>query len=136
MTSLLRRFVAGGSAALVPVGAVCAMFVHAHLDDHDTFHHRGPQVHSHFSEHPTASTHHDGSTTTIENDDTEEPVDLQVFVAVSSYAQVVPAPPIAPYALVTRSTPAPRPMRQVTHGKDPPPSLANLGPRPPPTASF
>lgn len=131
MTGVFRRLVAAGSAALVPVGAMCALFVHAHLDDHDTPHHRGRQIHAHFSEHQTARIHHVGDRTSLDHDDIDNGADVQVFLAVSSDAQIVPALPATPFAVPTAGTRSPRPMRQVTHGHDPP-LLLRLAPRPPP----
>jgi hypothetical protein len=49
-------------ALAVPVAAVCALFAHAHPDDHDTGHHHGRAIHSHLAghAHPARHVHHDG----------------------------------------------------------------------------
>ena len=133
MSAVVRKTIAGGTAAFVPVGALCALFVHVHLDDHATPHHQGHAIHAHFSEHDATPVHHDGNGPTIDHDDAEQTLTLQVFVAVSPDGQIAPALPAAPLVAVPSWTPAPRLMRQVTHGHDPP-LLDHLAPRPPPAS--
>ncbi len=133
MSEVRHKAIASGTAALLPVGALCALFVHVHLDDHDTPHHHGHAIHAHFSEHNAAPVHHDGSRQAIDHDDSEQTLTVQVFVAVSPDVQIAPALPTAPFSVSALRAPAPRPMRQVTHGHDPP-LLARLAPRPPPAS--
>ena len=133
MDAVFRTVIAGGTTALLPVGALCALFVHVHPDDHDTPHHLGHAIQAHFSEHEASPVTHGGHTPIIDHDESEQTLTLQVFVAVPQDAVSAPALPASSFVALPSWTPAPRSMRQVTHGHDPP-LLAPLSPRPPPAS--
>lgn len=131
MSEVARKAIASGTAALVPVGALCALFVHAHLDDHATGHHYGHEIHAHAVEHSAPPARYGTGPVLDHDDDAERAVAMQVFVAVSPAVPLATALPAAPFVVLALWTPAPRPMPQVTHGHDPP-LLGRLAPRPPP----
>jgi hypothetical protein len=139
MSAVLRKALAAATAAFLPVGSLCALFLHAHVDDHDTPHHQGHAIHAHFSEHPIAAPSAPAhaprgrsADPAIDHDESERTLTLQVFVAVSPDGHFAPALPVVSFAIAVAQEPAPRPMRQVSHGHDPP-LLLPLAPRPPPT---
>ena len=117
----------------MPIGAFCALFVHAHLDDHDSPHHQGHAIHAHFQNHDATPVHHDDGLG-IEQDESERTLSLPVFVAVSPDVHIAPALPVALFTIVASPEPAPREMRRVTHGHDPP-LFTRLAARPPPATS-
>jgi hypothetical protein len=115
-----------GLALAVQGGAVCAPFLHAHVDaDHDD--HHSTSVHAHFSSHAPAQ--HEG--VSVEDADRDHAIYLQVFVAVEASVFQSPAIPRVVFAPVPVIERAPRTFVLVTHGHDPP--LVNaLHSRPPP----
>jgi hypothetical protein len=127
-SQVIRRILAFGLALAVQGGAVCAPFLHAHMDaDHDD--HHSTSVHAHFSSHAPAHVQHEG--VSVEDADRDHAIYLQVFVAVEASAFQSPAIPRAVFAPVPVIERAPRTFVIVTHGHDPP--LANaLDSRPPP----
>ena len=122
-----------GLAVAVQGGAVCAPFLHAHVDaDHDD--HHSTSVHAHFSSHAPAHVQHphfsEGGVS-VEDADRDHAIYLQVFVAVEASVFQSPALPRAVFAAVPVIERAPRTFVLVTHGHDPP--LVNaLDSRPPP----
>jgi hypothetical protein len=117
-----------GLALAVQGGAVCAPFLHAHLDgDHDD--HHTTSVHAHVSSHAPASLDREG--VAIEEADRDQAIYLQVFVAVEASVFQAPPMPRAVFALVPVIARAPRPLVLVAHGHDPPLAAA-LDSRPPP----
>jgi hypothetical protein len=127
-TDVIRRMLAFGLALAVQGGAVCAPFLHAHVDaDHDD--HHSTSVHAHLSSHAPAHVQHEG--VSVEDADRDHAIYLQVFVAVEASVFQSPAIPrvvFAPGAVIERE---PRTFVIVTHGHDPP--LVNaLHSRPPP----
>src|SRR5687768_11220601 len=52
---VLHRLTAAALSVAIPVAALCALLVHAHLDDHHADHDDAPVVHSHFSGHVDAA---------------------------------------------------------------------------------
>ena len=126
---MIRRLIAFGLALAVQGGAVCAPFLHAHIDaDHDD--HHATSVHAHFSSHAPVHVQHNGAS--VEDADRDEAIYLQVFVAVEVTPFQAPALPRAVFAAVPIAERAPRTFVIVTHGHDPP--LVNaLDSRPPPT---
>ncbi len=125
---MIRRLLALGLVLAVPVGAVCAPFLHAHLDtDHDD--HHAISVHAHFSSHAPARVTHDG--VSVEETDRDHAIYLQVFVAVEAAVFQTPALPRAVFAPVPLIERAPRTFVLVTHGHDPP-LVHALDSRPPP----
>ena len=125
---MIRRLVALGLALAVEGGAVCAPFLHAHVDaDHDD--HHSTSVHAHFSSHAPAHVQHEGIS--IEDADRDHAIYLQVFVAVEASPFQSPAVPRATFALTPVVARAPRTFVIVTHGHDPP-LVAALDSRPPP----
>ena len=125
---VIRRLLAFGLALAVQGGAVCAPFLHAHIDaDHDD--HQSTSVHSHFSSHAPAHVEHEG--VSVEETDRDHAIYLQVFVAVEGSVFQAPALPRAVFAPVPVIEHAPRTFVLVTHGHDPP-LLDALHSRPPP----
>jgi hypothetical protein len=125
---VIRRVLALGLVLAVPVGAVCAPFLHAHLDaDRDD--HHSTSVHAHFSPHAPAHVSHDG--VSLEETDRDHAIYLQVFVAVEASVLQPPSLPRAVFAPVPLIERAPRTFVIVTHGHDPP-LVHALDSRPPP----
>ena len=117
-----------GLALAVQGGAVCALFLHEHIDaDHDD--HHSISVHAHFSSHTRTHVEHEG--VSVEAADRDDAIYLQVFVAVEASIFQTPALPRAVFAAVPVIDRAPRTFVVVSHGHDPP--LVNaLDSRPPP----
>lgn len=125
---MIRRVLALGLALAVQSGAVCAPFLHAHVDaDHDD--HHSTSVHAHLSSHAPAPVEHDG--VSVEDADRDHAIYLQVFVAVETSQFQTPVLPRATFTLAPLVTGAPRIFAIVTHGHDPP-LVAALDSRPPP----
>ena len=125
---VIRRALAFGLAIAVQSGAVCAPFLHAHVDaDHED--HHSTSVHAHFSSHAPAHAQREG--VSIEDADRDHAIYLQVFVAVETAVFQSPALPRAVFAPVPAIERAPRTFVIVTHGHDPPLEAA-LASRPPP----
>lgn len=130
---VIRRMLALGLALAVQGGAVCAPFLHAHVDaDHDD--HHATSVHAHFSSHAPAHVEHprfsEGGVS-IEASDRDHAIYLQVFVAVQAPVFQSPALPRAVCAPVPVIERAPRTFVVVSHGHDPP-LVHALDSRPPP----
>jgi hypothetical protein len=127
-SQVIRRVLAFSLALAVQGGAVCAPFLHAHVDaGHDDRH--STSVHAHFSSHAPAHARHQGMS--IENAERDHAIYLQVFVAVAASVFQSPAIPRAVFAPVPVIERAPRPFVLVTHGHDPP-LIDALESRPPP----
>lgn len=125
---MIRRLLALGLALAVPAGAVCAPFLHAHVDaDHDD--HHSTSVHAHFSSHAPAHVRHEG--VSVEDADRDHAIYLQVFVAVEASVFQSPALPRAVFVPVPLIEHTPRTFILVTHGHDPP-LVHALDSRPPP----
>jgi hypothetical protein len=125
---VIRRVLALGLALAVQGGAVCAPFLHAHVDaDHDD--HHSTSVHAHFSSHAPAHVEHEG--VSVEEADRDHAIYLQVFVAVEASPFQSPDIPRATFALTPVVELAPRTFVIVTHGHDPP-LVSALDSRPPP----
>jgi len=125
---MIRRCLALGMALAVQGGAMCAPFLHAHVDaDHDD--HHSTSVHAHLSSHAPAREAHDG--VSVEDADRDHAIYLQVFVAVETSQFQTPILPRATFVLMPPVTRAPRMFAIVTHGHDPP-LVAALDSRPPP----
>jgi hypothetical protein len=117
-----------GLALAVQGGAVCAPFLHAHVDaDHDD--HHSTSVHAHFSSHASAHVQHEG--VSVEDADRDHAIYLQVFVAVEASIFQSPALPRTVFAAVPVIERTPRTFVLVSHGHDPPLEDA-LESRPPP----
>jgi hypothetical protein len=118
---VIRRLLAFGLALAVEGGAVCAPFLHAHVDaDHDD---HSSTVHAHFSSHAPAHVQHghfsEGGVS-VEESDRDHAIYLQVFVAVEASVFQSPALPRAVFASVPMVGRAPRMFALVTHGHGPP----------------
>jgi hypothetical protein len=125
---VIRRMLALGLALAVQGGAVCASFLHAHVDaDHDD--HHSTSVHAHLSSHAPAHVQHEG--VSVEESDRDDAIYLQVFVAVEASVFQSPALPRAVFAAVPVIEHTPRTFVLVTHGHDPP-LVHALDSRPPP----
>ncbi len=139
--SVIRTLTAVGLSVTIPLGALSAPLVHAHLDELDTDHHRAHEIHAHVAGHsslPTAlpttlptvlPTTTDGLR--LDDHDAERAVSLQLFVAVAQASFDVPAAVVASSQL---GTPAEAPARhslRIVHGHDPP-FVGSLASRAPP----
>ena len=133
MTAVIRTLTSVGLSVAIPLGALCAPLVHAHVDDHDGDHHRAHEIHAHVSDHVTSDrpTHPAAAASRVDEDETGRAVYLQLFVAVAYASFDVPAAAATSWDL---AAPAESPARQslrVVHGHDPP-FLRSLASRAPP----
>ena len=137
MNSVIRTLTAVGLSVTIPLGALSAPLVHAHLDELDTDHHRAHEIHAHVTGHsslPTALPTALPATTAgphLDDHDAERAVSLQLFVAVAQTSFDVPAAVVASSQL---GTPAEAPARhslRIVHGHDPP-FVGSLTSRAPP----
>lgn len=158
---MFRAMVASGLVAALQVAAVQGLFLHAHVDDHDTAHHRGRAIHAHVSEHthevgplrgPAASApsalrraspepwrRREGQplqrgTKAIGDIDAERIVALQVFVAVEADGFDTVGVPEYGFTLDRPLPQAERRPPIVVHTHDPPFSLSLPARAPPATA--
>jgi hypothetical protein len=118
-------------AVVVPVGAVCAPFLHAHVDED---HHHATSVHAHVTSHVSShgSTHDAHETPELEADGGHDrAIYLELFVAVQTTPLATPDLPVASFTLTASSERSPRTPVLVSHGHDPPFDDA-LDSRPPP----
>jgi hypothetical protein len=125
---VIRRVLTFGLAVAVQAGAVCAPFLHAHVDE-DADHHQPAAVHAHLSGHAPSHAAHCGIA--LDEPDHDRAIYLQAFVAVQPAPFEVPA---AAPALFDLTTPPEQPAHvtvEVTHGHDPP-LVSALDSRPPP----
>lgn len=130
--SVIRTLTAVGLSVAIPLGALSAPFVHAHLDELDTDHHRAHEIHAHFSGHSSLPTFPDGAI--LDDHEAERAVYLQVFVAVAQASFDVPAAVVTTWQL---GTPAEAPARhslRIVHGHDPP-FVGSVASRAPPRLS-
>jgi len=126
---VIRRLVAAGLSVAIPVAALCAPFVHAHPDDHDTDHHRARSIHAHFSSHDSESVSNVGAR--IGDDDHDRAVFLQVFVAVAAPSFDVSFTIASVFELVAPPEVPAHVWVDAVYGHDPP-TVASLVPRAPP----
>jgi hypothetical protein len=151
MPLVVRRLLAVGLSVAVPMGALCAPLVHAHLDDHHGGHHDANRVHAHLAGHPPAPEapagprrsasaeagvdHHvvsAGHELAVEPDaDPEDVTRVQVFLAVHAAAPTSPALPQARYSLPAPLESVMRRPPVAGHSHDPP-AASSTGPRAPP----
>ena len=77
---------AGTLVVAVQVAALLAPFVHAHPDDHDTDHHAAHAIHAHFSGHgqPSRLAHRGASS--VDDNDHDRAVFLQIFLGEAAAA--------------------------------------------------
>jgi len=123
-----RKLLAGVLALSVPLGAMCAPFLHAHIDeDHDD--HHSTSVHAHFAGHTQKHATHDQAS--VDETDHDRAIYLQAFVAVGATAFEIPAVAVGTFRLTAPTERAPRVSVLVAHGHDPPLAAA-LDSRPPP----
>lgn len=126
---MTRALIAAGLSVAIPVAAVCAPLVHAHLDAHATDHHGARVVHAHFSAHDVSFVPFDQPR--LGTHDEERTIALQVFVAVAVPSFDVPVASTTSVPLVAPlEASAHRPV-DVVHGHDPP-SEGTLSSRAPP----
>ena len=113
----------------IPLGALSAPLVHAHLDELDTDHHRAHEIHAHFAGHSSLPTFPGGAR--LDDHEAERAVYLQVFVAVAQASFDVPAAVVTTWQLDTPAeAPACHSLR-IVHGHDPP-FVGSLASRAPP----
>jgi hypothetical protein len=111
----------------VAVGSATAPMLHAH-DDHDSDHHAGGAIHSHFSGHHPAV--HEKSDGPVVEPAGEPAVYLKLFVGAEPLAASAIAAPHT-FTLHQPAEAAPHRPVVVTHGHDPP-RLDSSPPRGPP----
>lgn len=128
---MLRKLIAVGLSVAVQAAALGAPLVHAHLGGHESDHHHGRQaVHAHLFGHP--STHqHPAARRSLDDNDAERTVYLQLFVAVGVASFELPPAVVSSFDLSVPVTAAPRAQLHVVHGHDPP-SGKSLSSRAPP----
>lgn len=132
MQLVVRRLLAVCLSVAVPIGALCAPLVHAHLDDHHGDHHDANRVHAHLGGHDVDRHVSPGHELAIEPDaDPEHVTRLQVFVAVHAAAPASPALPQTRYTLPAPLESVMRRPPAVVHSHDPP-ATSSAGPRAPP----
>ena len=127
-TCIVRKVVALALSVAIQAAGLSAPFVHAHPDDHDTDHHAGRAVHTHWASHGHA--HHAADTPAFESVDEDRAVFLNAFVAVTVLAM---ASPVVVSVAVELSVPPERAAHRVIEiepGHDPPArrSLASRAP--------
>lgn len=132
MTEVIRTLTAVGLSVAIPLGALCAPLVHAHLDDHHDGHHAANRVHAHPGGHKVDHPFSSERGLAIGADaDPEHIIRLQVFVAVHAAAPSSAALSQARYSLpAPLESVMPRPPA-VVHSHDPP-GASSAGPRAPP----
>ena len=116
--SVIRTLTAVGLSVAIPLGALSAPFVHAHLDELDTDHHRAHEIHAHVTGHSSLPMSTDGPR--LDDHEAARVVSLQLFVAVAQASFDVPAAVVTTWQL---GTPAEAPARhslRIVHGHDPP----------------
>lgn len=131
---MFRAMVSSGLVAALQVAAVQGLFLHAHVDDHDTAHHRGRAIHAHVSEHTHEVAPLQRGTRTIGDADAEHIVTLQVFVAVEADGFDAVGVPEYGFTLDPPLPPAERRPPIVVHTHDPP-FRSSLPARAPPPAA-
>ena len=133
MTKVIRTLTAVGLSVAIPLGALCAPLVHAHVDARETDHHRAHEIHAHVSDHAARSTAPDGSTVQHE-DETGRAVYLQLFVSVAHAGFDIPAAVVMSWKHLGAAAESPAHQSlHVVHGHDPP-FLRSLSSRAPPPA--
>jgi hypothetical protein len=114
----VRKTVALALSVAIQVAAISAPLLHAHSDEHDTDHHRGRSIHSHWSAHPLV--HHESDRSVITETDDDQEIALNTFVAESACSLHVPADVDA---IVSVPVPVERPAHraaETVRGHDPP----------------
>lgn len=132
----MRRLFAVTLCVAVPIGALCAPLVHAHLDDHHDGHHAGHhdanRVHAHLDGHEVDRHVSSEEALAVEpGADPEHVTRLQVFVAVHAAAPIAPALPQARYTLPAPLESIMRRPPAVVHSHGPP-GASSTGSRAPP----
>jgi hypothetical protein len=126
MPRILHRQIGWLVALAVPMGAFCAPFLHAHLDEED--HHRAA-VHTHFSGHERE--HHDLGGVSLQEPEHDRAIYLQAYMAVQTAIFDIPVAPPPEFDTTAPRERTAHPTVEVTHGHDPP-LLPALDSRPPP----
>lgn len=132
MTVVIRTLTAVGLSVAIPLGALCAPLVHAHVDDQHADHHAANRVHAHLGGHDVD--HHvslAGELAIEPDQDPEHITRLQVFVAVYAAAPSFLALPRARYTLPAPLESVMRRPPSVVHSHGPP-SASSAGSRAPP----
>jgi hypothetical protein len=128
---VIRRLIASGLCVVFQAGAFSAPFVHAHLDDHETDHHRAGTIHAHFAPHHSSSAPSSGSGATLHAERHDRALFLQAFVAVATPPVDSPAPPAVVFALLVPAESPAHPWAITVSGRSPPVETS-LAPRAPP----
>jgi hypothetical protein len=126
---IVRKMVALALSLAIQVAALHAPLVHAHPDDHDTDHHHGRAIHSHWSAHPLLR--HDPDRPTITEIDDDHAIALNAFVAASSSSVYVPADVAGTFTVAVPDERRAHRIAETVRSHDPPASQS-LSPRAPP----
>jgi hypothetical protein len=128
---VLRKLIAIGLSAAVQAAAIGAPLVHIHTGGHESAHHHGRQaVHAHLAGH-SSSHQHRPTGRSVDDNDAERTVYLQLFTAVSVSSSSLPPAVVSSFHLNIPAPAAPRHVFQTVHGHDPP-SARSRSPRAPP----
>lgn len=122
MTEVTRGLTAVALSVALPLGALCAPLVHAHLDDHDGDHHRAHEIHAHVSDHVSSdhATHSTAAGASVDEDESGRAVYLQLFVAVAHASFDAPDAVAMSWDLAAPAESPARHSLHVVHGHDPP----------------
>ena len=132
MQPVVPRLLAVCLCVAVPIGALCAPLVHAHVDDHHAGHHDANRVHAHLSGHDVDRHVSSGGDLAIGPDvDPEHITRLQIFVAIHAAAPLSVALAHARYTLPTPLESIMRRPPAVVHSHGPP-GASFAGSRAPP----
>ena len=126
---VIRTLTAVGLSVTIPLAALSAPLVHAHLDELDTDHHRAHEIHAHVTGHASFPVPHDGAA--LDDHEAERAVSLQLFVAVAQASFDVPAAVVPVWQLSAPAEAAAHHPLRIVHGHDPP-FIGSLGSRAPP----
>ena len=126
----MRKIVALALVLALQGAGLSAPLVHAHPDEHDTDHHHGRQVHTHWAGH--ASSHAPSDGPSLDTADADRALFLHAFVALPRTLSSAPGVTLAAFVF---PVPAERPAHRgidVVRSHDPPP-LRSRPARAPPT---
>ena len=132
MTRVIRAFTAAALSVAIPLGALCAPLVHAHVADGDGDHHGATRIHAHVTGHSPLPVVPGAAR--IDDHDGDRAVYLQLFVAVAQASLDVPAAVVPSWDLATPAESPARRSLHVVHGHDPP-FLTSVPSRAPPVFS-
>jgi hypothetical protein len=128
---IVRRVIAVALALALQAAGLNAPLLHAHPDDHETPHHAGRSVHSHWAGHSHAAHHSSNDPAFSAPDEDDRALFFNTFVAVAVSHLAVPAVAPAAFRLHVPTERAALGGVEVVRSHDPP-SARSLPPRAPP----